>query len=87
MPDNVKARARAYTYGRADMQIHLALSAPPQWNDVKLADVALIHVTPGLDGVSRAVREAEAGLLPAEGTIVVGQPARPIRRAARPGNR
>ena len=33
-----------------------------------------MHVTPGLDGVSRAVNEAERGLLPAEATIVVGQP-------------
>jgi phytoene dehydrogenase-like protein len=33
-----------------------------------------VHVTPGLDGVSRAVNEAERGLLPAEATIVVGQP-------------
>ena len=39
----------------------------------KLAVVNL-HVTPGLDGVSRAVNEAERGLLPAEATIVVGQP-------------
>jgi phytoene dehydrogenase-like protein len=31
-------------------------------------------VTPGLDGVSRAVNEAERGLLPAEATIVCGQP-------------
>ncbi len=31
-------------------------------------------MTPGLDGVSRAVNEAERGLLPAEATIVVGQP-------------
>ena len=33
-----------------------------------------MHVTPGLDGVSRAVNEAERGLLPAEATVVVGQP-------------
>jgi phytoene dehydrogenase-like protein len=33
-----------------------------------------VHVTPGVDGVSRAVNEAERGLLPAEATIVVGQP-------------
>jgi phytoene dehydrogenase-like protein len=31
-------------------------------------------LTPGLDGVSRAVNEAERGLLPAEATVVVGQP-------------
>ena len=33
-----------------------------------------MHVTPGLDGVSRAVNEAERGLLPAEATVVCGQP-------------
>jgi len=85
IPNRIAARARAFTYGRADMQIHVALSAPPQWHDPKLADVALIHVTPGLDGVARAVREAEEGLLPAEGTIVVGQPARADPSRCPPG--
>ena len=33
-----------------------------------------LHLTPGLDGVSRAVNEAERGLLPAEATIALGQP-------------
>jgi len=67
------------------MQIHVALSAPPVWHDSKLADVAVLHVTPGLDGVSRAVREAEQGLLPAEATIVVGQPARADPSRCPPG--
>jgi len=39
-----------------------------------LARTAIVHVTPGLDGVSRAVNEAERGLLPAEATIACGQP-------------
>ena len=34
----------------------------------------LLHLTPGLDGVSRAVNEADRGLLPAEATIALGQP-------------
>ena len=69
--------AEAFRYGRADMQIHLALSEPPVWASgeaERLARTAIVHVTPGLDGVSRAVNEAERGLLPAEATIVVGQP-------------
>ena len=37
--------------------------------------VALTHLTPGLDGVSKAVNEAERGMLPAVPTICVGQPA------------
>jgi phytoene dehydrogenase-like protein len=65
----------AFRYGRSDMQIHFALSEPPRWEgDGRLARTAIVHVTPGLDGVSRAVNEAERGLLPAEATIVVGQP-------------
>ena len=40
----------------------------------RLARCPIVHVTPGLDGVSRAVNEAERGLLPAEATIVCGQP-------------
>jgi phytoene dehydrogenase-like protein len=57
------------------MQIHYALSEPPRWEgDERLGQTAIVHVTPGLDGVSRAVNEAERGLLPAEATIVVGQP-------------
>src|SRR5205807_2742540 len=42
--------------------------------DERLNRTAIVRVTPGLDGVSRAVNEAERGLLPEEGTIVVGQP-------------
>ena len=64
-----------YRYGRGEMQIHLALSELPEWyGDERLARTAIVHVTPGLDGVSRAVNEAERGLLPAEATIVCGQP-------------
>ena len=36
--------------------------------------MALLHLTPGLDGVSKAANEAERGMLPAEPTICVGQP-------------
>ena len=66
---------RRFRYGRAEMQIHFALSEPPRWDgDERLGRTAIVHLTPGLDGVSRAVNEAERGLLPAEATIVVGQP-------------
>jgi phytoene dehydrogenase-like protein len=64
----------AYRYGKGDMQIHYALSAPPRWKAPGLEKVALVHLTPGLDGVSRAANEAERSLLPAVPTICVGQP-------------
>ena len=75
VPRPVAEAGKRFRYGRAEMQIHLALSEPPRWEgDQRLGRTAIVHVTPGLDGVSRAVNEAERGLLPAEGTIVVGQP-------------
>jgi phytoene dehydrogenase-like protein len=57
------------------MQVHYALSAPPRWRAPDFGGVALLHLTPGLDGVSRAANEAERGMLPAVPTICVGQPA------------
>jgi phytoene dehydrogenase-like protein len=74
-PGRIAQAGRRFRYGRSEMQIHFALSEPPRWaGDERLAGTAIVHVTPGLDGVSRAVNEAERGLLPAEATIVCGQP-------------
>ncbi len=74
-PPAVREGAGRFRHGRAEMQIHYALSEPPRWDgDERLGRTAIVHVTPGLDGVSRAVNEAERGLLPAEATIVAGQP-------------
>jgi phytoene dehydrogenase-like protein len=71
----VAERGRRFRYGRSEMQIHFALSEPPRWDgDERLGRTAIVHLTPGLDGVSRAVNEAERGLLPAEATVVAGQP-------------
>jgi phytoene dehydrogenase-like protein len=75
LPDEIARSLKHYRYGKGDMQIHYALDAPPQWKGgQELGQVALLHVTPGLDGVSRAANECERGLLPAEPTVCVGQP-------------
>ena len=75
VPDTVAAQTRAYRYGNGDMQIHLALSEPPQWRAPGLEKVAITHITAGVDAVSRSINEANCGLLPRAATIVVGQPA------------
>ena len=69
-----RARAKDYRYGKGDMQIHYALKNPPRWKNPELGQVALLHLTPGLDGVSKAVNECERGMLPAVPTICLGQP-------------
>lgn len=69
-----RAEARGFVHGKGNMQMHYALKSAPQWHDPELGKVALLHLTPGLDGVSKAVNEAERGMLPAEPTICLGQP-------------
>lgn len=75
VPEPVLEQAQQFRHGKADMQIHIAMSEPPRWRDPALAEVAMVHITPGLDGVSTAVNQAECGLLPDAATIVCGQPA------------
>jgi len=74
LPPEVFEQARAYRYGKGNMQIHLALSEAPRWAEPSLGAVTYLHLTGGADAVSRAVNEAERGLLPAEPTICVAQP-------------
>lgn len=74
IPKNVLRQAKEFRYGNGDMQIHIALNAEPKWRDPELNEVPMVHLTTGIDGVSRALNEAECGLLPRQATIVVGQP-------------
>lgn len=76
LPEAVDEGVARYRYGKGNMQIHYALSEPPRWKaNPELGKVALLHLTPGLDGVSRASNECERSLLPAEPSVCVGQPA------------
>jgi phytoene dehydrogenase-like protein len=74
LPAPVRDAARRYRWGRGDMQIHAALREPLRWRDSRLDSVPLVHVTPGLDGVRKAVGEAGRDVLPARPSIAAGQP-------------
>jgi phytoene dehydrogenase-like protein len=76
VPARAVAEAARFRFSdRAGTQIHLALSEPPRWrDDSRLGQAAIVHVTGGLDAVSLACAQARTGLLPAEPTIVCGQP-------------
>lgn len=73
-PEADIAATKKYRYGKGNFQIHYALDRPPVWPDASLGEVALLHLTPGLDGVSKACNEAARGMLPETPTICVGQP-------------
>lgn len=68
--------SKKYRHGRGNFQLHYALDGPIEWATDGLEDVALIHLTAGIDAVSKSSNEAERGMLPAVPTICVGQPHR-----------
>ncbi|MGL4235994.1 phytoene desaturase family protein [Tabrizicola sp.] len=71
-----QAAAKAFRHGRGNFQLHYALSGQPEWIAPGLDQVALIHLTDGIDTVSKSANEAERGMLPETPTICVGQPHR-----------
>ena len=73
LPDDRNA-AQKFRHGRGNFQLHYALSAAPQWWTPGLDKVALIHLSDGIDAVSKSANEAERGLFPQTPTICVGQP-------------
>ncbi|MCG0287869.1 NAD(P)/FAD-dependent oxidoreductase [Streptomyces sp. PSAA01] len=69
----LRDEARRFRYGRAAMQIHVALSQPLGWRDPRLNTVPVVHLSDGSGSTGIACAEAEAGLLPRRPTVVVGQ--------------
>lgn len=73
-PPQWRERADAYYFGRGDMQIHFALSSPPDWVNGELAHVPLVHLTESMESVCLSVAQANNGLIPSHPTIAIGQP-------------
>jgi phytoene dehydrogenase-like protein len=71
-----RVAAKTFRHGRGNFQLHFALDAAPEWQTPGLDQVGLIHLTDGVDAVSKSSNEAERGLLPVTPTICVGQPSK-----------
>jgi phytoene dehydrogenase-like protein len=71
-----QAALTGFRHGRGNFQLHYALDRVPEWRTAGLEDVALIHLSDGIDAVSKSANEAERGMLPEVPTICVGQPHR-----------
>lgn len=67
----IRTQAKQYRYGRGCVQIHLALSEPPQWSDDRFSRVGQPHLTAGLDSFTLAIAQGMAGLLPENPTFTV----------------
>ncbi|MFJ4845262.1 phytoene desaturase family protein [Streptomyces sp. NPDC088733] len=73
-PAHVRRKARDYRYGPGTMMLHLALDGPLPWAaGDELSGFGYVHVAPYVDDLARTYTEAQAGLLPAEPLLVVGQ--------------
>jgi phytoene dehydrogenase-like protein len=66
--------SRRYRYGPGAMMIHLALADLPDWRDASVRDFVYVHIAPTLSGMSRAYRQAVAGVPPDEPALIVAQP-------------
>jgi phytoene dehydrogenase-like protein len=65
----------AFRHAPGTMMIHLALDALPDWRaGAALQRHAYVHIAPSLDQMARTYAQAQAGMLPDEPILVVGQP-------------
>jgi phytoene dehydrogenase-like protein len=69
------AAMKNFMHAPGTMMIHLALSDLPDWKaGEELKGFAYVHLAPSLDQMARTYQQAQAGLLPDEPILVVGQP-------------
>jgi phytoene dehydrogenase-like protein len=69
------AAVAQFVHAPGTMMIRLAVSDLPAWAaGEELRRFAYVHLVPGLDRMARTYAEAQAGLLPSEPVVVVGQP-------------
>jgi phytoene dehydrogenase-like protein len=64
-----------FRHAPGTMMIHLAMDGLPDWRaGAALQSFAYVHLAPSLDQMARTYAQAQAGLLPDEPILVVGQP-------------
>lgn len=65
----------SFRHAPGTMMLHLAMDALPDWRaGADLRRFAYVHLAPSLDQMARTYAQAQAGLLPDEPILVVGQP-------------
>ncbi|WP_329525324.1 phytoene desaturase family protein [Streptomyces sp. NBC_01462] len=74
VPTQVRGEASHYRYGPGTLMLHLALDGPLPWAaGDELSRFAYVHVAPYVDDLARTYAESQAGLLPVEPLLIVGQ--------------
>lgn len=73
VPQGLRDKAEKFRFGRAAMQIHVALDRPLVWADERVQDAPLVHLSTGSSSTGVACAQADGGMLPASPTVVVGR--------------
>ena len=69
------AAMTAFRHAPGTMMIHLAMDGLPPWAaGAELHRFAYVHLAPSIDQMARTYAQAQAGLIPDEPVLVVGQP-------------
>ena len=75
IPSDIRSSTEEFDYGRACMQIHVAMAEKPIWlADARLASAAVVHVLDDIDALAESIDDAEHGILPARPQLTVKQP-------------
>lgn len=74
VPARVRRGADRFLYGPGTLMVHLALDGPLPWAaGEELSGFGYVHVAPYVDDLARTYTESQAGLLPADPLLIVGQ--------------
>ncbi|MFF7209810.1 phytoene desaturase family protein [Streptomyces sp. NPDC008238] len=74
VPARVRRQADRFLYGPGTLMLHLALDGPLPWAaGEELSGFGYVHVAPYVDDLARTYTESQAGLLPADPLLIVGQ--------------
>ncbi|MBX9808666.1 MAG: hypothetical protein K2X95_12835, partial [Flavobacteriaceae bacterium] len=74
IPKVVQNEATDFKYGMGNMQIHIILNEAPKWFNKDLETVTYVHLSDGIDTISKAVNSANRQELPDKATICIAQP-------------
>jgi phytoene dehydrogenase-like protein len=84
VPDRVLRGLRRFQYDNATVKLDWALDGPIPWTVPEVRRAGTVHVTEGIDSLTRDAADLAAGLIPAEPFLIAGQyaPVDPTRAPA-----
>ena len=73
VPSNLRGDLRRFQLDNSTVKVDWALSGPIPWTAERAGEAGTVHVSEGMDGLTKATGELARALLPSEPFLVVGQ--------------